>query len=369
MDKNVTKWIIGIIIIAIIIIGAVLIFTPEETGTIRIGLAEDLSGAFANYGQWGLEGAQLAVEELKEEGINVELVIEDTQTDAKTAVTVIHKLIDVDNIKIIISGSLTNSIMAMAPIAEEKKTILFATLSSGPSVTNAGDYIFRNRISGKFEVEKLAEVLKKDFNNITKVAVLALNDESGQSYVEVFERAFEGDKRNSETIFYNAGQSDFKTEIAKMKQSAPEAVILLGPVKDMAFFIRQATGLGFKPRFFSISSIQSNQLFEIAGDSAEGLIFATETIQKDNPNYLLLQQKYKQKYGGEPTIYVVNSYDAVKMLAKIIKSVGYDADKVKAELYNIKYEGAGGTMKFDVNGDVIKGIALKQVQNRTFVDY
>jgi hypothetical protein len=73
---------------------------------------------------------------------------------------------------------------------------------------------------------------------------------------------------------------------------------------------------------------------------------------------------FKAAY-GEPqygSFFGATSYDATKLLAKIIGEVGTDGTKIKDALYALKsYDGIIGTFSFDENGDV-KGVpfAMKQ---------
>jgi len=217
--------------------------------------------------------------------------------------------------------------MAMAPIANNNKRILFSTLSSSPRVTNAGDYIFRNRISGKLKMKKLVEEMKKNFD-IKKIGIVALNDESGVSYINAFNE-FKDSDVDVETKLISKGEVDFRTIITQLKTFSLDAVVFLCPVEDAARFINQTKELGFKTQYFSVSSIQSDKLFSIVGDEANGLIYSTGGIFVSNPMYKSFKQKYESKYNSEPTIYAINSYDAVKSMARLIHNYGNDVDKIK----------------------------------------
>lgn len=338
---------------------------------VKIGLIADLTGTLAMYGQWVLNGVQIAMHEIKEAGqINnktFSLIIEDSQTDPKSAVNAMRKLVNVDKVKLIISGNGSSSVMGMAPIANNKRVILFVTVASSPSITSAGDYVFRNRISGLLEITEMAKLITEKFN-LTKVAVAVLDNEAGHAYIKAFTDTFIKYKgKVLKSVLLATGESDFRSQVAQLKEVQPEAVFYAGPVKEGGYLIKQATEIGLKTKWLSISPIQSEILFEIAGDAAEGLIFATEEVEQNNPKYLELEKKYQERYGELPTIYSVNGYDAIKLLYYIIEKEGYNADKIQAALYSLKdYIGAGGVLKFDSNGDVLKQLKLKIVKNRTF---
>ena len=79
---------------------------------------------------------------------------------------------------------------------------------------------------------------------------------------------------------------------------------------------------------------------------------------------------YNERYGAEPDAFAALSYDAVHILAEAIqKAGGSSPERVKEALYGIQdFPGVTGRTTFDVNGDVIKSISIKQIKAGTF-DY
>jgi len=104
-----------------------------------------ITGPVAKYGSY--EAVTLAVEEINNaggiKGRKINLIAEDGKCDAKEAVNAANKLINVDGVKIILGGHCTPESLAIAPIAEQNRVIMFASITSTPSLTNMGDYVFR----------------------------------------------------------------------------------------------------------------------------------------------------------------------------------------------------------------------------------
>lgn len=366
MKKNSKIYLtVGIIVIVLIAIILAVSAPNSGTNTINIGLLVASTGPAPVYGEWQVQGAEIAKEDLQNKNINVNLITEDSKGDPKEAVTAFDKLINVNNVKVIVSGSFSRSVMAMAPIANKNKVILFSTLSSSPGVTKAGDYIFRNRVSGALESQAVAKEMEKE--GINKVATISFNDESGQSYVNSFKENFTGTIVSEE--FSKPGQSDFKTEITKIKAKKPEAVFIVLDVAGTSIFLKESKELGLTTKFFAVSSVQSASFLKTAGNTAEGLIFATEGILINNKKYKSFEKEYNSKYHSEPTIYAINSYDAVNMMTSLIQKYGYNTDKIKNALHAQEFDGAEGTFSFDSNGDVKKKVVLKTVKNGKFVPY
>ena len=99
----------------------------EESNPLKIGLVLPLTGPGAEIGNLYLEGATLAVEDLNNAQIldrTIELVVEDTGSDKKNAVTAMEKLINVDGIKFFATISSSHG-LALKPVAISNNVLLF----------------------------------------------------------------------------------------------------------------------------------------------------------------------------------------------------------------------------------------------------
>lgn len=78
-------------------------FAEEAKGIqhkLRIGYLGSLSGFAASYGNSVLEGINLAVVELKKEGKDIELEIEDDSSESKNTVTAYRNLVDLKKVQL-----------------------------------------------------------------------------------------------------------------------------------------------------------------------------------------------------------------------------------------------------------------------------
>lgn len=111
--------------------------------TIKIGVAQPLTGNLAPLGQDLLNGVTLAVEELNKQGFQVngkavtlEVVAMDDRADAKTGVEVAHQLVDAGVVAVI--GDLNSGVsIAAAPVYAEK-SIAQLSISTNPKFTQLG---------------------------------------------------------------------------------------------------------------------------------------------------------------------------------------------------------------------------------------
>ena len=375
MKRKMFLWTGGIIIILIVAVLISFHYRSSIHGKeITLPVVADLTGPIALYGQWAIDGLNMAVDDINSEGgINgrkVKLVVEDGQSDPQKGVNAFRKLLSTLHPGVIIVATNSSTAMACAPIANKKKVVLFSPISSSPSITHAGNFVFRNRVSGYYEAKEMAEYAV-NLLKLKKVALVVINNEAAQGYINAFTKTFEKlGRKITKTVLINPGETDYRTPIIQVKSSNPEGVFLATVVKDAALFIKQSAELGFKPQWLSMTTIQSEDLFKIAGETAEGLIFVAEGGDENDPVFQKFAQRFEKKFAYKPTMNALNGYDAGKIISRLVAKYGSNGGKIRDALYKIKsYHGVGGILSFDKNGDANKPLKLFIVQKGHFVSY
>jgi branched-chain amino acid transport system substrate-binding protein len=355
---NKKKIVGGIIIILIVLITIAFGLKPKDTSAIRLGFVAPLSGDGASYGETEKNATDIAVSEINSAGgINgrkIEIIYEDGKCTGKDATTAIQKLINVDKVNIILGGTCSSETLAIAPIAEKNKILLFSAFSSSPFITNSGDYIFRNAPSDDYVAKFDANTISTKYTN---VAIISENTDYSQSARKIMEDIFsqKGTKVVADEI-YNSGTKDFRTILTKIKSINPE-VIFLNPASDTragGIMVKQARELGVKTPIHGNVNVVTEDSISIGGKYMNGVISTDGTglAQKG----LDLLTKYKNTYKVPPTVeYEMGSaYDRVYIIKQAIEKVGTNTAKIKDYLYGIQdFTGAIGTYHFDQNGDVV----------------
>jgi len=370
------KFWVWIGIAVVVILAAVLIVTQTRKGEkeIKIGVILELTGPLSRLGERSKRGMEMAVEEINSsgevKGSKINLIVEDTKSDPKEGVAAFLKLINTYHVPVVTGATGSSIVMACAPIANEKKVVLFSTGATSPLITKAGDYIFRNRLSGEAEVKAMAEFAIKKLN-IKKIAVLYVNTDYGVGNKDVFKRTYEdlgGKVLLSEG--FDQGESDFRAHLAKIKKLPIEGVYIIA-VGENGYILRQAKEMGINVQFLSTVGIEGPDVLKIAGDAANGVIY---TVQKFDPSSSdktkRFSQKYFNKYGEEPDLFAALGYDAIYIITKVINEYGYDAEAIKNGLYKLKnFQGVVGSISFDENGDIQSEVMMKIIKDGKFVPY
>ena len=356
----------------LILLGNFFLGCKKEPKVIKIGVITPLTGEGATYGMATKRGVDLAVEEINMAGgINgkkVKVIYEDDKMTPKDAVNALNKLIRVDKVPVVIGGFTSRVTLALAPVAEQNKVILFSASSTADDIKNAGDYIFRNvppnRAQGHTAALFVTQFLRK-----TKSAILYKNDDYGKSLAEAFKESFLklGGKILIEES-YDPGKKDFRDVLSKIKPLNPEIIYYPGNYQESGIILKQAKEMGIKSIFVGGDGSYSPELINIAGAAAEGSYYtlmamgfgiADEEIEK-------FTKSFKEKYGEEPDVYAAYAYDAMKTLAEAIKIGGYSADGIKKALYTTTFKGVTGITKFDSYGEVDKPYYIYEVKNGKF---
>jgi branched-chain amino acid transport system substrate-binding protein len=365
----------GLRILIYFLLVSILLITSCDRDTrksINIGCILDLTGPVAPYGNWSKNGLEFAANEINAnggiDGRKLKLIIEDGMSDPKQAVSAMNKLVTVDKVKVVIITTGSSSVLSVAPIANRNKVILFTPAASSPEITNAGDYIFRNRISGIFEVSEMARVVIEQFQ-LMKVALMIVNNDFGIDYGRVFRNRLKdlGGTICLEEKFEQGGK-DFRTQLSKIKKKREcEAIYLVGYAVECGHILKQASELGIKLRWFSTIGIESEEVIEIAREAANGVIYTAPRFDLEDLVLREFDSTYSAEYGERANLYAANSYDAVRILAMVVDKVGYEASKIKDALYDVEdFSGVTGQTSFDENGDVRKPIMLKVIKNGEF---
>jgi len=368
-------WIIIGVIVVILAIILIVTQTKKEEDVIKIGAILPLTGSAAIWGENAKMGMEIALEEINEngeiKGRKIELIFEDSQSDPSRAVSALQKLISNDGVQVVIGDIASSSVLAMAPIAEKAKVVLLSPGASNPDISHAGEYIFRNWQSDALEGEINARYAYEKLG-YKRISILYVNNAYGAGLKTVFERIFNnlgGTILIKET--FEQGAIDFRTQIAKISRSKPDAIFMPGYPPEMALILKQSKEMGIKVKFLSVQAFDDTKIIEVAKDASEGVIFSIpkppDTSETTVSKFI---QNYRKKYKREPGVCSDTGYDALKIIVWALNRISeVSGPAIKDELVKLKnFQGAAGITTFDTNGDVIKPFVFKTVNNGKMIE-
>jgi len=364
-----TKIIISIII-AVIIIGGIWYITtrePAEEDVIRIGFIGPLSGPVAYTGEPVKNGFALANDQKRFiNGKKIEILYENGKCETGEAVRAAKKLMEMDNVKIIVSGVCSSSTLGIAPLVQEKKIILISPVAASPVLTNAGEYVFRIASSSDFMASNAARIVKELGYN--KIAIIYELNDYPVGWKEVFVSEFQ--KIGGEVIIeenFNPGDTDMKTQLIKVKEKNPEAILFTVLSAPSAIqILKQSKELNIDKQLIGNEVFSFKSVINSYPAAAEGMLITTYNYDLDSMEMKGFLNDYKQEYGKDITeeIYGALGYDLYNLLYEAIVSCnGDNPECIKTYLENIGGKlGVSGKYTLDKNGDAIRKVVLRRVE-------
>ena len=376
MKKHTTKWIAGIIIVIIVVLLIVSNVRTHKSDTIKIGYISAMTGPAAKYGAY--EAGKLAMDDInKNGGINgkpLQVIFEDGKCDGATAVSAMNKLISVDKVDIVIGGHCSPESVAIAPVAEQNKVIMLASITTTPSLNNAGQYVFRTSPVSTIQSELTSQLAYK--LGLRKFAVVYEQTAYATPIAESLKTDFE--KLGGTVLVYEGvtpGTTDYRTVLTKVKNSGADALLLSPQSPDSALYMmQQAKALGIKAKIFG-NDVTSNQVsINKNKDLFEGLIVTLPDFDRTNPKIFGFIKEYTDTYKAADLPYGVwtaETYDGVNIIADALKANGDDVNKIKTFLENDMngYHGVSGTISIGKDHNGIRNYSLMIVKGGVVVSY
>ena len=144
----------------------------------KIGFITAYTGPGAAYGVAMKEGVDLAVEEINKNPntkVKIDLYTYDTKLVKNEAINAMKKAIEQDKVLAIEGPMTTGEMMAAGPIAQQSGVVAFGTGTTGPGITDIGDYIFRNAIPGAMNIPQIVEKTHEKLG-YKKIAIMYSNN-------------------------------------------------------------------------------------------------------------------------------------------------------------------------------------------------
>lgn len=342
--------------------------------SIKIGMVVPLTGAIAESGKYGIQGAKLAIEEMNKAGgvlgRPLELVTEDDQSANPTTILAFNKLVGDKSIIAVLGPTRSTQIQSIAP-AVLKAGVPVMIGGTDPQLTRASiPWFFRFRPNDSYTVRVMSDfgtnVLGKK-----KWAVVHATDAFGTSASTLFIDAL---KKQGITPVMVEGQPnnspDYTAVALKVKQSGADVMAtFITYEQDLAIFAKQLRQLGVNIVWVGSPSITTTTARNLAGPALYGTYAVADFHVGANPEAKTFGEKYQATYKSPADFFGSWPYDAIHILAKAITAAhGTEPQKLREALLAVKdYHGVEGTYNFDKNGDGLHGYNILKNDNGNIV--
>lgn len=119
--------------------------TFQTTKTVKIGVIAPLSGPAASIWEDAVNTFKMARDEfnLNNKNTRIELIIEDWKCDGKNATSAAQKLVNIDQVKIILWWVCSSETLAASKVTEPAWVVLISAVSSSPEISKSKNYTYR----------------------------------------------------------------------------------------------------------------------------------------------------------------------------------------------------------------------------------
>ena len=350
--------------------------TGSSADTIKIAVAAPMTGDNAEYGQGFLNAANMMAEEWNAKGgvlgKQIDIVPYDDKNSSEEAATIAQKIVSAKDIVGVIGHFASGVCMTAAPVYNENNIIEISPSASHKDYSGIGDYIFRNNTVISTEAKASLDIAVNDFGK-KNIGIISIKTDWGTGTAQVIKdlaTELEGDGvkivAHEEVV---EGSDDYSPAITKLNEAGADVVICAGMYNLVAPVAKQYKRVNPDIKIVGFSNAYSQQLIELGGEDVEGVGFPVIFFSgSEDPTIQEYVEKYKGKFGNEPSALTSQAYDSVGMLLTAIQEAGTtDSAKVREALTGVQYPGVAGDTKFDETGDVQKEFVKVTIENGKFV--
>lgn len=337
----------------------------ETKDPVKLAIACPVTGDSAEYGKHFTVGAEMAVEMINAEGgINgreVVLEIFDSKNDAKEAAEVARLICQTDDILATVGDFSSTACMATAPIYQENGVVQISPSAGLIDFPQYGDYNFATTGVQSDDGPFLANRVLNETMGVKSYAVVYTNNDFGLNFTQFMNEEAESlgiSVTDSEAIA--SGEQDFTAIVSKMRQTNPEAVVIVATYTEVANCVKQIRQVGWDVPIAISGSSTTAQLVDLLGEDVNGIYsnIAFAASEDDSQEVTDFTEEFTERAGMPPSFHSVCIYDTVHLLCLAARECGDNLTRETLRDALASYTGFSGLMggiEFTEDGAVHRG--------------
>jgi branched-chain amino acid transport system substrate-binding protein len=368
--------------------------TAHAAQPLKIGVAYGLQGMWSDWCKKNIVAVEMAVEEINAaggvNGMPLETIIYDTASKPAEAARLVRKLATDDKVLAILGPFSSSEAEVAFPVGNRIGVVMISQASSKPGVAAANrPYAFRNKID---ELQLAIPTMKKwkAYYNIKTVAIVhdakdAVSRVLGTMVLPGVSKKLGLQIVNEGNfVTYTTGDFDMRPQVTKLKGMQFDGLVFGGVYMDGVTFIKEARRQGLNQPMMGGNPLMSLQFPRKGGKAADGVFTSSEfyywmdtpKVQKFTKEFIK-RAKAKKIDPPEPLQFDVNVYDAIYMLAHVMKQNGItnkpedlarDRELIMKGLTELKgFPGLARKGQFNEAGDAIGDVYVVKAQGGEWV--
>ncbi|HVS49885.1 MAG TPA: ABC transporter substrate-binding protein [Candidatus Dormibacteraeota bacterium] len=341
--------------------------------TIKLGAILSLTGAGSVYGPQSWNGAALAVKQINGSGgvngAQIALTKNDDASDKAQSAQVAQTLIQSEQDLALLGPTLSNSAVAVHPLAESLKTPILAVSTTGIHIvpdcnfpaTAPCKYVFRDSLGEETAIPDNIKSYATDSHPATGVLLVAQDDKFSSDGGKIVQDTVGQNNINLlKTIKFNKAEADLSPYVTQAVQLKPDVIFITSLGGIPAKIMTEARKQGWQGQFLGGNGFNTATVSAQAAGAGKGARSASAwylgNTFTSNAEFVIA---YKAEYSKDPDQFAAQGYAAIKILADAAKRANLtfsdlpgDRDKLRAAMETVNIQTPLGPFQFTANHDV-----------------
>ena len=355
--------------LAAVAAGSLLLAAPASAQGVKIGILNDQSGVYADYGgKYSIEAAHMAVEDFGGEvlGKKIEIVTADHQNKPDLATAIARRWYDTEGVDMITELTTSSVALAVQDLSKEKKKIDIVVGAASSRIT--GDACSPYGFHWAYDTRALAVG--------TGGALVKSGGDTWFFLTADYAFGYALEKDTSDIVNANGGKvlgsvrvplnsSDFSSFLLQAQSSKAKIVGLANAGLDTTNSIKQAAEFGIVKGGQKLAGLLMT-LAEVHGlglDAAQGLVLTEGFYWDHDDQSRAFGERFMKRTGRMPSMIHAGTYSATLSYLKAVKAAGTkDTEAVTAKLKELPVDDAFAKGKVLANGRMVHDLSLFEVK-------
>jgi branched-chain amino acid transport system substrate-binding protein len=350
--------------------------------TIQLGAILSITGAGGVYGPSSQKGMDLAVEKINNSGgvngAKIALETKDDASDKAQSAQVAQTLIQQGQLLALLGPTLSNSAVAVHPLAESFKIPIIAVSTTGIHIvpdcnfpkTDPCKYVFRDSLGEESAIPTNIKVYSEAKHPKTGVLMVANDDKFSSDGGKIVQNTVGTyGIQLLDTVQFSKTTADFATPVTKAVQKNPDVIFITSLGGIPAKIMIEARKQGFTGQFLGGNGFNTAVVSKQAGDAGKGAesgsAWYINNTFASNAGFV---QAYRAKYSADPDQFAAQGYASILILADAAKRANLtfsdtagDRTKLRDAMESVNIDTPLGRFQFTTNHDVKQTIWVIQM--------